>query len=214
MKGPIVLKILVIGDSSVGKSSLLLRYVDDQFSPSFITTVGIDFKIKDVVLPSTGTKVKLQIWDTAGQERFRTITAAYYRGAMAIVIVYDVTNKQSFSHLTYWVSQVAEQRHEHPPICVIVGNKSDMVEQRTVGDIEGRRFAEANGCLFAETSAYTGRGVSQLFVELAERILTKQQQQQEEEAAQSLVDLTASEETDKKGGGCCYIVFGGNPSPI
>jgi Ras-related protein Rab-8A len=210
---PIVLKILVIGDSSVGKSSLLLRYVDDQFSPSFITTVGIDFKIKDVVLPSTGTKVKLQIWDTAGQERFRTITAAYYRGAMAIVIVYDVTNKQSFSHLTYWVSQVAEQRHDHPPICVIVGNKSDMAEQRTVGDIEGRRFAEANGCLFAETSAYTGRGVSQLFVELGERILAKQQQQQEEEAAQSLVDLTA-EKTDKKGGGCCYIVFGGNPSPI
>lgn len=202
-----MLKMLLVGDSNVGKSSLLLRFVDDQFSPSFVTTVGIDFKIKEIALPSTGTKVKLQIWDTAGQERFRTITTAYYRGAMAIVIVYDVTNKQSFAHLAYWVSQIENQVKDgdNKPIVVIVGNKADLVEQRTVGDIEGRRFAESQGCLFAETSACTGRGVDSVFVELAERILRiKEQQQQEAEPEIPIIDLSGGgggDTNDKKS--CC-----------
>lgn len=199
MKGlPIVLKMLLVGDSNVGKSSLLLRFVDDQFSPSFVTTVGIDFKIKDVVLRSNGTKVKLQIWDTAGQERFRTITTAYYRGAQAIIIVYDVTNKQSFSHLAYWVTQVQDSTSNNPnkPIIVIVGNKADLAEQRTVGDMEARRFAESQGCLFAETSACTGRGVAAVFEELAERMFARQQEDQ----PPAVVDLTTttSEENDNK----------------
>jgi Ras-related protein Rab-8A len=204
MKGPvpIVLKMLLVGDSNVGKSSLLLRFVDDQFSPSFVTTVGIDFKIKDVVLPSCGTKVKLQIWDTAGQERFRTITSAYYRGAQAIVIVYDITNKQSFSHLAYWVSQVKDSTATagNNPILVIVGNKADLAEQRAVGDVEGRRFAESQGCLFTETSAGTGRGVSAMFVELAERIMVKN-----DTAAAPVVAVDLHNDSDKKreGGGCC-----------
>lgn len=204
MKGspPIVLKMLLVGDSNVGKSSLLLRFVDDQFSPSFVTTVGIDFKIKEVTLPSNGTKVKLQIWDTAGQERFRTITTAYYRGAMAIVVVYDVTNKQSFAHLAYWVSQIENQVKDSKPIIVIVGNKSDLVEKRTVGDIEGRRFAESQGCLFAETSACTGRGVDSVFVELAERILKiKEAQQQEPEIP--IIDLSGGSDTTSSKKSCC-----------
>lgn len=201
---PIVLKMLLVGDSNVGKSSLLLRFVDDQFSPSFVTTVGIDFKIKDVVLRSNGKKVKLQIWDTAGQERFRTITTAYYRGAQAIIIVYDVTNKQSFSHLAYWVTQVQESTSNNPnrPIIVIVGNKADLAEQRTVGDMEARRFAESQGCLFAETSACTGRGVGAVFEELAELMFARQQDEQDQPPAAVDLTTTASEENDNKKS-CC-----------
>lgn len=206
MKGSVVLKMLLVGDSNVGKSSLLLRFVDDQFSPSFVSTVGIDFKVKDVVLPSTGDKVKLQIWDTAGQERFRTITNAYYRGAMAIIIVYDVTNKQSFSHLAYWVSQVQNQiMVDVDPLIVIVGNKADLAEHRTVGDVEGRRFAESQGCLFTETSANTGTGVSSLFIKLTELIMEKKEEKKEEEQSPEIpiIDLEAAAAAAENKKSCC-----------
>ena len=105
-----LVKLLLIGDSAVGKSCLLLRYSDDQFSSSFITTIGIDFKIKSVEVD--GKKIKLQIWDTAGQERFRTITQAYYRGAMGILLVYDVSNEQSFLNVKQWMRQNEQHASE------------------------------------------------------------------------------------------------------
>lgn len=203
-KGPealVVFKMLLVGDSNVGKSSLLLRFADDQFSPSFITTIGIDFKIKTLVLPSSGERVRLQIWDTAGQERFRTITHAYYRGAMAIIIVYDVTNKQSFSHLTYWVSEVEERVADRAskPLLAIVGNKCDLAEQRNVGEMEGRQFADSQSSFFIETSAYNGRGVNELFIELAERI----QNPEGEKRMVEVVDLLSLPGDDENKKSCC-----------
>lgn len=207
-----VLKMLLIGDTNVGKSNLLLRYVDDQFSVSFMTTIGIDFKLKkDVLCPKSGKRVHLQIWDTAGQERFRTITAAYYRGTMAVIMVYDVTNKQSFSHLAYWVSQVDERTAdctEGPPLRIIVGNKCDLTETRLVTHEEGRIFAESQGCLFFETSACTGEGVTQLFEKVAQMILEQREQQQQQQQQQSaegggLIEVTSAiEQTDNKKS-CC-----------
>ena len=114
-----LIKLLLIGDSGVGKSCLLLRFSDDQFTTSFITTIGIDFKIRTVDLD--GSRVKLQIWDTAGQERFRTITTAYYRGAMGILLTYDVTDEQSFDNVRNWMRNI--EQHATENVCkILVGN--------------------------------------------------------------------------------------------
>ncbi|OQR74118.1 ras-related protein Rab-8A-like, partial [Tropilaelaps mercedesae] len=122
-------KILVLGDSNVGKTCIVHRFCDERFYDTYISTIGIDFKQKIINLD--GTPVKLQIWDTAGQERFRTLTTAYYRGAMGILIMYDVTNMDSFNHLTYWLRNVDE--NASPDVVkVLVGNKCDASAQRQV----------------------------------------------------------------------------------
>merc|ERR1712139_210872 len=117
-----LIKLLLIGDSGVGKSCLLLRFSDDSFTPSFITTIGIDFKIRTIELD--GRRIKLQIWDTAGQERFRTITTAYYRGAMGILLVYDVTDEESFANINTWMHAI-KQHASDSVNKVLLGNKAD-----------------------------------------------------------------------------------------
>ena len=118
-----LIKLLLIGDSGVGKSCLLLRYSDDSFTSSFITTIGIDFKIKSILIGDS--KVKLQIWDTAGQERFRTITTAYYRGAMGILLVYDVSDENSFTNVRNWMRQIDQNAAENVNR-ILIGNKADV----------------------------------------------------------------------------------------
>ncbi|KAJ1416552.1 small GTPase superfamily, partial [Ochromonadaceae sp. CCMP2298] len=121
------IKLLMIGDSGVGKTCLLLRYANDSFSPTFITTIGIDFKIKNIQLD--GKRIKLQIWDTAGQERFRTITTSYFRGAQGILLVYDVTDRNSFISIRNWVAQI--QMHADVNVNkILIGNKCDVQDQR------------------------------------------------------------------------------------
>jgi len=117
-----LIKLLLIGDSGVGKSCLLLRYSDDSFTSSFITTIGIDFKIKSIIIETS--KVKLQVWDTAGQERFRTITTAYYRGAMGILLVYDVTDENSFANVRNWMRQI-DQNASANVNRLLIANKCD-----------------------------------------------------------------------------------------
>ena len=128
------IKLLMIGDSAVGKTSLLLRYANDTFSSTFITTIGIDFKIKTVDLD--GRRVKLQIWDTAGQEQFRTITRSYFRGAQGIVLVYDITDRGTFNSVRSWMAQIAD--HADAQVNrVLVANKSDNEAERRVSSAEG-----------------------------------------------------------------------------
>ena len=130
------IKLLMLGDTGVGKTCLLLRYAYDSFSPTFITTIGIDFKIKHVTID--GLKCKLQIWDTAGQERFRTITISYFRGAQGILLCYDVTDRDTFENVRHWVSQI--KKHADDDVGVImVGNKCDKSELRMVSTEEGER---------------------------------------------------------------------------
>ncbi|TMW96483.1 hypothetical protein EJD97_007281 [Solanum chilense] len=141
-----LIKLLLIGDSGVGKSCLLLRFSDGSFTTSFIITIGIDFKIKTVELD--GKRIKLQIWDTAGQERFRTITTAYYRGAMGILLVYDVTDESSFNNIRNWIRNI-EQHASDNVNKILVGNKADMDEsKRAVPTSKGRdikqRIAESD----------------------------------------------------------------------
>jgi Ras-related protein Rab-8A len=158
------IKLLMIGDSGVGKTCLLLRYANDSFSPTFITTIGIDFKIKNVDID--GTRIKLQIWDTAGQERFRTITTSYFRGAQGILLVYDVTDRRSFESIRNWVSQIQQHADVHVNK-ILVGNKCDMLDEKVVSTEEGQKLAAEFGMPFWETSAKTDVNVDQSFHALA-----------------------------------------------
>ncbi|KAJ3670176.1 hypothetical protein LUZ60_010500 [Juncus effusus] len=163
-----LIKLLLIGDSGVGKSCLLLRFSDDTFTTSFITTIGIDFKIRTIELD--GKRVKLQIWDTAGQERFRTITTAYYRGAMGILLVYDVTDESSFNNIRNWIKNI-EQHASDNVNKILVGNKADMDEsKRAVPTSRGQQLADEYGIKFFETSAKTNFNVEQVFFTIARDI--------------------------------------------
>lgn len=157
-------KLLMIGDTGVGKTCMLLRYAYDNFSPTFITTIGIDFKIKFVDIE--GTRVKLQIWDTAGQERFRTITTSYFKGAHGVMLVYDVTDRETFEAISDWLAQTKEHAGENVNV-VLVGNKCDMVAERTTTTEEGRALAKEYGLEFFETSAKENTNVDETYLAIA-----------------------------------------------
>ncbi|KAI1297921.1 Ras-related protein Rab-10 [Halotydeus destructor] len=143
-------KLLLIGDSGVGKTCILFRFSDDAFNHTFISTIGIDFKIKTIEL--RGKKIKLQIWDTAGQERFHTITTSYYRGAMGILLVYDVTNGKSFENIAKWLRNIDEHANEDVEK-MLLGNKCDMDDKRMISKEKGEAIAREHGIKFHETSA-------------------------------------------------------------
>ncbi|OSD00417.1 ras-domain-containing protein [Trametes coccinea BRFM310] len=167
---PINVKLLLIGNSSVGKSSLLLRFSDEQWLPEdeSSATIGVDFRVHKMEMK--GKKVKLSIWDTAGQERFRTITSSYYRGAQGIILVYDVANRESFEALPKWFSEL-ETYVSGSVVKIIVGNKVDKEYSRQVPTAEGEAFAKRMGALFIEASAKTAVGVEEAFRDVVERIL-------------------------------------------
>ncbi|KAJ9662551.1 GTP-binding protein [Coniosporium apollinis] len=172
-----LIKLLLIGDSGVGKSCCLLRFSEDSFTPSFITTIGIDFKIRTIEID--GKKIKLQIWDTAGQERFRTITTAYYRGAMGILLVYDVTDERSFSNIRTWFSNV-EQHATATVHKILIGNKCDWIEKRAVSTERGQALADELGIPFLEVSAKANINVEQAFYSLAKGIWDEHKHEVEE----------------------------------
>ncbi|KAJ4966049.1 hypothetical protein NE237_017898 [Protea cynaroides] len=160
-------KLLIIGDSSVGKSCLLLRFADDSYVDSYISTIGVDFKIRTAELD--GKTIKLQIWDTAGQERFRTITSSYYRGAHGIIIVYDVTEMESFNNVKQWLNEI--DRYANDSVCkLLVGNKCDLVEDKVVDTQTAKAFADELEIPFLETSAKDAINVEQAFLTMASEI--------------------------------------------
>jgi len=162
------LKILIIGESNVGKSSLLIRFVDDTFDPEIPATIGVDFRVKSLTVD--GNKAKLAIWDTAGQERFRTLTPSYYRGAQGVILVYDVSNRESFSKLENWLNELDTFATERNLIKMLVANKIDK-DNREVSKDEGLKFAKKHSMLFIEASARTNEGVKCAFEELVEKII-------------------------------------------
>jgi len=163
-------KILLIGDTNVGKSCLLLRFADDTYTGSFISTIVVDFKIRTIEVDHK--IIKLQIWDTAGQERFRTITSSYYRGAHGIIVVYDVTDKESFNHVPEWLNEIDKYACENVNK-LLFGNKSDLTAKRVVSTEQGKEFAESQGIEFLETSAKEATNVEQAFLTLATQIKTR-----------------------------------------
>ncbi|OWF56414.1 GTP-binding protein YPTC1 [Mizuhopecten yessoensis] len=157
-------KYLLIGDSGVGKSNLLLRFADDVFSETHIATIGVDFKIRTVNIENN--IVQLHIWDTAGQDRFKSITSSFYRGAHGIMLVYDVTDMDSFINVEKWLQEVDKQRGRDNSI-ILVGNKSDMTSKRVVTWEMGKEYADKLGVLYLETSAKTSTNVETLFLTMA-----------------------------------------------
>jgi len=165
-----LIKLLLIGDSGVGKSCLLLRFTEDTFTPSFITTIGIDFKIRTVQMD--GKRVNLQIWDTAGQERFRTITTAYYRGAMGILLVYDVTDDKSFNNIRNWFKSIEQHASENVNK-ILLGNKCDLVDKKVIETDTGKALAEELGIHFMEVSAKNSINVEEAFLSIAKEIFKR-----------------------------------------
>ncbi|XP_064612262.1 ras-related protein Rab-35-like [Liolophura sinensis] len=193
-------KLLIIGDSGVGKSSLLLRFADNTFSGTYITTIGVDFKIRTVDVE--GEKVKLQIWDTAGQERFRTITSTYYRGTHGVIVVYDVCSGESFANVKRWL-------HEIDQNCdvvnrILVGNKDDDPERKVVLSHDAQRFADQMGIQLFETSAKENINVEEMFLAISKLVLQMKKEQQRKAAEQPKETISlqrGQKKKDKKG--CC-----------
>mmetsp|Transcript_29744 Transcript_29744/g.28447 ORF Transcript_29744/g.28447 Transcript_29744/m.28447 type:complete len:209 (+) Transcript_29744:136-762(+) len=201
-----VFKILLIGDAGVGKSSLLLQFTEGSFDSNLQSTIGVDFKVK--VLEATGSdgrkkRVKITIWDTAGQERFRTLTSSYYRGAQGIILVYDVSRKETFDSLDMWLQEVESFAcgGGREVVKLLVGNKVD--QERVISRQQAEEWAKARGMLFIEASAKTTEGVTQVFNEVAQQILDNPDlltNTRPNIGNRSRANLNAPE---VKGGGCC-----------
>ncbi|XP_062388014.1 RAB3D, member RAS oncogene family, b isoform X2 [Sardina pilchardus] len=174
-------KLLIIGNSSVGKTSFLFRYADDSFTSAFVSTVGIDFKVKTVF--RNNKRIKLQIWDTAGQERYRTITTAYYRGAMGFLLMYDITNQESFSAVQDWATQIKTYSWDNAQV-ILVGNKCDLEDDRLIPTEDSQRLADELGFQFFEASAKDNINVKQVFERLVDVICEKMNESIEGERAQ------------------------------
>ncbi|CDP04500.1 unnamed protein product [Coffea canephora] len=160
-------KIVLVGDSAVGKSNLLARFARDEFYPNSKSTIGVEFQTQKVEI--NGKEVKAQIWDTAGQERFRAVTSAYYRGAVGALLVYDISRRQTFDSIGRWLNEL----HTHSDmnvVTILVGNKSDLKDAREVSTAEGKALAEAQGLFFIETSALDSSNVAAAFQTVVKEI--------------------------------------------
>ena len=165
-----IFKIILIGDSGVGKSNILTRYISDTFSDSTKSTVGVELGCK--ILEINNTKIKIQIWDTAGQERYKSITKSYYKGAKGALIVYDISRKESFENINKWIGDLKEFGEENPCI-LLVGNKCDLEHKREVTIEEVTKKAEQFKVGFCETSAKTGKFIDNAFLKIIEEISKK-----------------------------------------
>ncbi|CAD2213915.1 hypothetical protein AGDE_09539 [Angomonas deanei] len=165
-----IFKYIVIGDMSVGKSCILQRFTEQRFRKDLPHTIGVDFGT--TIIDVNGEYVKMQIWDTAGQERFRSLTRNYYRGAAAALLVYDVSRRETFSHVSTWLQEVKASTSPHTTI-LLLGNKSDLEEEREVSYEEAAQFAEENEILFLECSALNGANVEEAFLSTAHKIHEK-----------------------------------------
>mmetsp|Transcript_42640 Transcript_42640/g.49376 ORF Transcript_42640/g.49376 Transcript_42640/m.49376 type:complete len:214 (+) Transcript_42640:70-711(+) len=167
----ICVKTILIGDSGVGKSSLLYRFTDQDWNPHYIATIGVDFKV--LTFERNGKVVKLQLWDTAGQERFRTITHTYYRGANGVMLVFDVTNRETFDNISTWLNDVRKYAVDGTPIALI-GNKADCLpSQREVAKEEAEMLAEKLQCKYFETSARENSNVDEAFNHIVDTCVSR-----------------------------------------
>jgi small GTP-binding protein len=191
-----VFNILMVGEAGTGKTCLLLRFADDMFEPDFLSTVGVDFKQRDMTID--GRLVRLQIWDSAGQERFHHVTQSYYRRSDGIIVVYDVTNTDSFTNVTSWIEE-AHQRAPSVPV-ILVGNKCDLADNRRVTTEAGEALARGQEIIFLETSAKDNINVESAFEKLARQLIdTKKAKQMTAPISCLMLGPTTSKQKKK----CC-----------
>ena len=197
------LKILLLGDSSVGKSSLFLSFMDKSWNETFVPTIGVDFKIKTINVNNMN--IKYQVWDTAGQERFRTIISSYYKGAHGILLVYDITLKESFESLNDWLNEIKKNTSKNI-VKVLIGNKIHINDKRVISFDEAKEFADNNSMKYIETSAKTSTNVDQAFGLIGVELMKSFKGNEEKNTNKKNVVLSNSEAvTDNKQikKGCC-----------
>jgi Ras-related protein Rab-1A len=165
-----IFKIVLIGDTCVGKSCILVRFSDDVFVENYVTTIGVDFRFKTMIIKNK--IAKIQIWDTAGQERYRSITTAYYRGAAAIIICCDSTNKESFYNINNWIEEISKYTDKDVDKLILM-NKCDLIEERKIDKNEISKFEKESGLKVMEVSAKTGKGVDKAFEYIIEKLIDK-----------------------------------------
>ncbi|CAI2380120.1 unnamed protein product [Moneuplotes crassus] len=169
-------KVVLIGDSNVGKSCLLIRFADDCFTENYITTIGVDFRFRTMTVNKN--TVKLQIWDTAGQERYRTITNAYYRGSDGILLVADATNRKSLDNIPDWLSEIEKYTDDEVYKMLIV-NKSDLEEKTEISDEDLKKFSKLHGIPYMWTSAKSGINVDDSFLKMTQSLISKRELEDE-----------------------------------
>jgi len=200
-KDDFTFKVLLIGDSGVGKSCLLLRFADHTYTESYISTIGVDFKIRTIEMD--GKTIKLQIWDTAGQERFRTITSSYYRGAHGIIVVYDVTDMESYNNVKQWLNEIDRYACENVNK-LLVGNKCDLVTKKAVDFETAKDFADKLDIPFLETSAKNATNVEKAFLTMAAEIKnTIANQPVVKPGVKPSIDPSGGTDVSTKPGSCC-----------
>ena len=196
----ITFKILTIGESGVGKTCILRRFVENKFLKNRLATIGIDFKTK--TLNINNQEIKLKIWDTAGQERFRNITTQYYKGADGIVLVYDVTDEASYEKIREWMEQIHSNTQKEEIGLVLLGNKCDM-EPRNVTEDMGNKMAEELKTDYFETSALTGQGIKEAFEQLTKTIMKKRGVGEGNNDGGGVALNKNKKKKDKKESDCC-----------
>lgn len=208
-KRELLFKMVIIGDASTGKSSLLRRYCENTFDENYKCTVGVDFQIKILKMPDQRI-VKLQIWDTAGQERFKVMTKSYYRSAKACLIIYDITRRETFNNVKTWAEQYSQSNPTGRHSVMILGNKKDLDDQRQVGSTEGQNLADEIGCAFQEVSAKEGgEEINELFYNMAITLLKQEDEKQTGDKKDKIkenrpsVTLTKKTVESKKKDNCC-----------
>ena len=171
MSANYIIKLLTLGDTEVGKTSIVLRYSDDKFHQNKISTIGVDFKVK--MITKGNEKIKISIYDTAGQERFKNIVKHYYKGANGILLIYDISKRITFEKLQFWLDDLKENADIDNLFIYLVGNKNDKVEEREVSFEEGNKFAKEKNLPFIEVSAKTGENINQLFDDMIKGTILK-----------------------------------------
>ena len=199
-------QILIIGDSSVGKTSILTRYTNGTFKEEYLATVGLDYYSKDEIFNNKTINVKL--WDTAGQERYKSLTQSYFKNAEGVIVAYDITNTESFDNLKFWINSIKanmENKNIFIPV-IIIGNKTDMEESREIMTEDAEKFAEENKYKYFETSAKTGEGIDKAIRDLINQILNQSENNDDQkEFRKDSVQIKENTEgkSGKKKKGCC-----------
>ena len=197
-----IFKVLLLGNSNVGKSSLFLRFVDDIWNDTFVPTIGVDFKIKTFNIDEK--KIKMQIWDTAGQERFKNIIASYYRGAHGILLIYDVTDKESFKNLSNWLIEIEKNANKNV-LKILIGNKTDLEEKRVITYNQGKEFADSYGLKYIETSAKKNLNVNEAFETLGRELMQASDDKKIGKSKDKKISVTKAEDLNnqEQKKGCC-----------